>query len=230
MRPQHDRLAGFDFVVLDNEHGPAGHETTEHLVRAACCASVPALVRVPWNSPAEILRALDLGAAGVLVSHVSTAEEAERAVRAAKYPPLGVRGAAFSHRAGGYSLRAGPNHLEESNEATVVVLQIETAQAIANLDAILAVPEADALFIGPTDLSVSMGYPGNPQHPEVQAAIEQAIRRMRAAGVAAGIMVRDVDGYRAWSAVGATLLSVNLANVLSNTTHSLVQEVRQTVR
>ena len=133
--------AGFDFVILDNEHGPASIETTEHLIRAARCVNMIPIVR---TLESDILRVLDIGASGIQVPQVNTAEQARRIVAAAKYPPVGSRGAAFSPRAAGYGFFGGPAHAKASNEGIGVILMIETLEALGNLDAILAVPGIDA--------------------------------------------------------------------------------------
>lgn len=207
--------AGFEFVVIDNEHGPAGFETTEHLIRAARCGGTLPVVRVSGTSPQEILKALDAGASGIQVPQVNSGEQAEAVVRAAKYPPRGGRGAAFSTRAGGYSLYGGPAHMGRSDDGTVVVIQVETVEAVANLDAILAVRGIDVVFIGPTDLSTSMGYPGNPGHPEVAAAINDCVRRISAAGSVPGLMVADGDAYRLWAGRSARYLTMNGAGIVA---------------
>jgi 4-hydroxy-2-oxoheptanedioate aldolase len=206
--------AGFDFVILDNEHGPAGLETTENMIRAAACGGVAPLVRVSGAIRQEILRALDLGAAGVQVPQVNTAEQARLVVDAAKYPPQGNRGAAFSPRAAGYGFFGGPRHLEDSNAQTVVVTHIETVEAVENLDAMLAVEGIDVWFIGPTDLSVSMGYPGQPAHPEVRATIESCIARIAAAGRVPGLMIGSPDEFTLFAGQQARYLTVNTTNLV----------------
>jgi 2-keto-3-deoxy-L-rhamnonate aldolase RhmA len=206
--------AGFDFVVLDNEHGPAGPETTEGLIRAAACAGVAPLVRVSGAIRQEILRALDIGAAGVQVPQVNAVEQARLIVDAAKYPPLGSRGAAFSPRAAGYGFFGGRAHLEASNAQTVVVAHIETVEAVRQLDDLLAVDGIDAWFIGPTDLSVSMGFPGQPAHPEVRALIEGCLARIDAAGRVPGLMVSSAEEFQAFAARKARYLSVGLTSLV----------------
>ncbi len=203
--------AGFDFVVLDNEHGPASIETTEHLIRAARCANTIPVVR---TTEPDILRILDIGASAIQVPQVNTAEQARRIVAAAKYPPLGSRGAAFSPRAAGYGFFGGQPHAKASNEGTSVILMTETTEALDNLDEILAVPGIDALFIGPNDLSFSMGHQGNQKHPEVVTAIEAAIKKIARTKVAAGLMTIPVEDYRKYAAMGARYLTTQIAAVI----------------
>src|SRR5262252_8846504 len=133
--------AGFDFVIIDNEHGPASLETTEHLIRAARCAGTIPVVR---TEEAEILRVLDAGASGVQVPAVNSAAQARRIVEACKYPPLGRRSAAFTTRAGGYTFFGGAAQIERANEGVAIILMIETAEALASVDEIAQVRGVDA--------------------------------------------------------------------------------------
>ena len=215
-------FAGFDFVVIDNEHGPAGIETTEHMIRAARCGNVIPIVRVSGANQQEILRTLDVGASGIQVPQVNTADQARSVVAAAKYPPAGNRGLAFSPRAAGFGFFGGAAHVQASNEQTVVITHIETMEAVANLDAMLDVGGLDVVFIGPTDLSVSMGYPGNPSHPEVQATISSCIERITAAGVTPGVMVGNPEEYARFAALGARYITANVAPLVGNAMKSLI--------
>ncbi|BDG60197.1 HpcH/HpaI aldolase family protein [Caldinitratiruptor microaerophilus] len=219
-------FAGFDFVILDNEHGPAGIETTENLIRAARAAGVVPVVRVSSANTQEILRTLDIGASAVQVPQVNDRATAELAVRSAKYPPEGIRGVANSTRAAGWGFFGGLEHIERSNAGTAVVTHVETVEALRNLDDLLTVPGIDAMFIGPTDLSTSMGHPGNPGHPEVQGAIEGAIRRIAAAGKAPGILVGDPAAYRAWREKGARYLVFNIASLIVRSLTDVVAAIR----
>lgn len=208
-------FAGFDFVIIDNEHGPAGIESTEHMIRAAKAADVVPLVRVSGANVQEILRTLDVGASGIQVPQVNTAEQARLVVEAAKYPPLGNRGVAFSTRAAGWGYFGGPAHLERSNAKTVVITHIETAQAVENLDEMLAVKGIDVMFIGPNDLSVSMGYAGNYQHPDVQATIATCLKKITAAGVTPGILATSPDEFHKYAALGARYMPCTVNGLLA---------------
>ncbi len=172
---------GFDAVIIDTEHGTAvGLE--DHL-RAADAAGIAALVRVPNAEPAPILRALDAGAAGIVVAHVTDAATARAAVAAAHYPPRGDRGLALSTRAGRYGTSALGLHLERAAQETVVIIQIEDADAVQRARSILAVDALDGVLIGETDLSISLGHPGDPQHPSVVAAGARIVAGAREHGV-----------------------------------------------
>jgi 2-keto-3-deoxy-L-rhamnonate aldolase RhmA len=162
--------AGFDFVMVDMEHGPGDVLTLISQLQAVSKFDVTPLARAPWNDPVAIKKILDAGLYGVLVPYVSTREEAEAAVKACKYPLEGIRGVAPSPRAGGYGMN-GNNYLENANEQIIVMTAMETPEAVANIDEIVKVNGLDGIFIGPMDLATSMGHFGNPKHPEVQEAI-----------------------------------------------------------
>lgn len=179
-------LAGFDFVMFDCEHGPMSVETVEHLVRAAEAAGITPLARVPINEESTILRFLDTGLMGIMVPHVETAADAEAAVRAMKYPPVGHRGLG-TVRSSDYGLRApAADYVQAANEETLVITLVESQKGLENVEQIAAVPGVDVVHIGPSDLSMSMGYYGKPDHPDVQAAIDRIVAATTAAGKAAG--------------------------------------------
>jgi 4-hydroxy-2-oxoheptanedioate aldolase len=204
--------AGFDFVIIDNEHGPASIETTEHLIRAARCANTIPVVRTEL---ADVPRVLDAGASGVMVPAVNSAEEAARIVDACKYPPLGRRSAAFTTRAGGYTFHGGPAQIQRVNDGVAVVLMIETKAAYTSLDAILAVKGVDALFIGLSDLAISMGYPGDNMHPEVQEAVASIVARARAANVGAGLLASSAADFGRYAKLGARFLPMTMATMIA---------------
>lgn len=200
-------FAGFDFLVIDNEHGCAGMETTEHMLRAARASNLPALVRCLEH---DIARTLDCGAGGIQVPMVSTAAHAAALVRCVKYPVpgggsgiRGERGSAFSSRAAGYGAFGGPAHTQRSNEGIALVVMIETPEGVANASAIAAVEGVDGVFIGPNDLAHNMGFENRWTEPPVQAAIETALRAIHAVGKCPGILamtVEDEEKYGAWGA------------------------------
>ncbi|MDQ3248802.1 MAG: aldolase/citrate lyase family protein [Chloroflexota bacterium] len=177
--------AGFDWLMIDMEHGPGDIMTLIAQLQAMNGSNVTGLVRTPWNDFVMIKRILDAGAAGVLVPYVNTQAEAEAAVRACKYPPAGVRGIAGSPRAAGYG-QAIMDYLRHANDEIFVMTAVETPTAVANLDAILTVPGLDAIFIGPMDLATSMGYFGDPSQPAVQSVIGEIETKVLASGKALG--------------------------------------------
>lgn len=201
----------WDFVVFDGEHGTLEPAACEHMVRAAELRNVTSIVRVPTNQAPAILRLLDTGAQGAQVPWINTAAEAEAAVQAIKYHPRGVRGLA-GVRASDYGL-AGTlaEYTDRANRETLVVLQVETVTAVTEIEQIVTVPDVDVIFIGPTDLSHSLGHPGQPQHPDVQAAMQRVIDAVLARpGLALGTMVTSVTAAREWRTRGARYLTIHL--------------------
>lgn len=178
---------GFDWVLIDCEHGSIGRETVELMAMAAQAGGTTPIARPASNSPEAILQVLEAGALGVQVPHIGTADEARAAVAAVKYHPLGSRGLAAGTRPAGYGLgEPAAEYVEASNRETLVCVQIEDTRGLANLPEILAVPGVDVFFIGPSDLAQAMGFPGRSDAPEVRAAIDGAFRTILAAGKVAG--------------------------------------------
>jgi 4-hydroxy-2-oxoheptanedioate aldolase len=206
--------AGFDLVVLDTEHGPAGGLELEHHLRAAAAVGLPALVRLPSAGPTGTLEALDAGAAGVVVPHVLDPAGAEAAVAAAHYPPRGRRGLALSTRAGRYGAAGLDEHVRRAREETSVVVQIEDADAVPRAAEILAVPDVSAVLIGTTDLALSLGHPGAPDHPDVAAAVAAVLAAAASARVPAMGVATSPGAAAAWRARGvAVVASVSTALV-----------------
>jgi 4-hydroxy-2-oxoheptanedioate aldolase len=201
---------GFDVIFLDCEHGPAGWDDVEDMVRAAELVSVTPIVRVQANDASTITRALDRGAGGVQVPHVNTRAEAEAAVRHAKFAPIGHRGFAGGRSAFGEKMA---EYTRRANEETMVVVMLEEVEALKNLDDILKVEHIDVFFVAPGDLAQSMGVPGRMDDPKVQAAIDDAVARIRAAGRAPGVLATPAT-VRRYLERGARFLYVSLASVL----------------
>ena len=199
--------AGFDFVVLDNEHGIADLQMTENMLRAGRASGIPMAVRCLEH---DIPRILDAGAGALKIPMVNTAEHAASLVQRIKYtlPPdrpgiRGSRGSAFSSRAAGYGAFGGPDHTQRSNDGIALIVMIETPQAVANAAAIAVVPGVDSIFIGPNDLAHSMGCENRWNEPSVQLAIERTIKAVAAAGKCPGILAlspEEEDRYGSWGA------------------------------
>ncbi|MCQ0010753.1 HpcH/HpaI aldolase family protein [Actinomadura madurae] len=186
----------------------------ENHIRAADSAGVPVLVRVTANQPVQILHALDAGAAGVIVPHVDTAEQAAAAVRAAHYPPHGSRGFALSTRAGRYGATRTDVHMRTA-ERTLVIAQIEDVAALPHVAAIAATPRLDAVWVGPSDLSLSLGRPGRPDHPDVLAAIDRIVADThRAANAKLCVLARDEREAGSWRRRGADIVLFNALDVI----------------
>lgn len=178
---------GFDWILIDCEHGNITLETAELLTLAAEAVGLTPIARPRSNNPEEILQLMDRGIMGVQVPHVNTAADARRAVEAVKYHPLGTRGLGGGTRAAHYGLGLSmDDYLAMTNRETLVCVQIEDEAALPNIDDILKVDHIDVFFVGPNDLSQSMGYPGNLKAPPVKQAIETAFSKIRAAGKAPG--------------------------------------------
>jgi 4-hydroxy-2-oxoheptanedioate aldolase len=200
--------AGFDFVVIDTEHSGNTTEQVGNMIRASEVAKSTPIVRVTTNSPELILRALDAGAGGVLVPQVNTAAEATAAVQAARYAPLGERGIAGVVRAARYGFIPMPDYLAGSNRENLVITQVEHALAVKNIDSILAVEGLDGIFIGPTDLSQSMGITGQFSNPELRRTIHSVIEKTRRTDKWAGIFCLNAEDAAYWKAAGAQFLTI----------------------
>jgi 2-keto-3-deoxy-L-rhamnonate aldolase RhmA len=180
--------AGFDWVLLDCEHGSLSLADVEVMAMAADASGITAIARPRSNASADIQSVMDRGVKGVQVPHVNTRSDAERAVAAVKFGPGAGRGLAAGTRPDRWGLGARmPDFVTAQNAGSLVCVQIEDAEAVANIDDILTVPGIDVFFIGPSDLSQSMGFPGNPKAPPVAAAIDGTLARIVAAGKAPGM-------------------------------------------
>lgn len=213
---------GFDFALIDTEHGVGGSELDNH-IRAADSAALPVLVRVGDLNRSEIARALDAGAAGVAVPQVSTREEAVQAVRLAHYPPLGSRGLAVSTRAGRQGIVPGATHLERARAGTVVVVQIESAVGASNARKIMEVPGISAVWIGLTDLTLEMGHLGDPGHPEVQDALRSILDAARRTNTPLLIIADSEEEGRPWIERGIQGLLVNFTTIIARSLRLMLE-------
>jgi len=183
--------AGFDWIVIDGEHAPNDIPSLLAQLQAMRGGTAEPVFRLPWNDAVMFKRALDVGARSLLVPFVQNAEEARKAVAASRYPPLGIRGVSIVPRANDYGRIRG--YHQNAHLDICVLVQLETRAALAELEAIAAVEGVDGIFIGPSDLAADLGHLGNPQHAEVQAAIKDAAKRIRAAGKSAGTLAANID-------------------------------------
>jgi len=216
--------SGLDFVVIDTEHSGNTMEQVGNMVRAAELSGTTPIVRVTANSPELILRALDVGAGGVLVPQVNTAAEAERAVRAARYAPQGERGVAGIVRAARYGFIPMPNYLIGANRENLVITQVEHIDAVKNLDDILLVEGVDGVFIGPTDLSQSMGITGQFNDPELRRTIHSIIEKTRRTDKWAGIFCLNAEDAVYWKAAGAQFLTIATEGMIFSAALRRLQE------
>ncbi|MGI5840091.1 MAG: HpcH/HpaI aldolase family protein [bacterium] len=200
--------AGFDFGIMDMEHGPNDTVVAENMMRAADVTGMTPVVRVTTNHPSLILRALDSGAMGVIIPQVNDYESALQAAKSARYAPAGIRGMALGTRATKYGVYGRDEYLKFAAEEPLVIVQAETKESMENLPEILKISLIDMIFIGPTDLSQSLGYPGKIDQPEVQAAVHSIVKTARAAGKFVGLFVRSVDEAKYWAEQGVQFLAV----------------------
>lgn len=184
--------AGFDWLGIDAEHGAIGLESVQILMQAMAATPAMPIVRVAWNDRVLIKRVLDMGAPGLMVPMVNTAEEAKMAVKATRFPPRGVRGVGLA-RAHGYTIENRAEYLSRMDEEILLTIQCEHYEAVRNIGEILAVDGVDGIFMGPDDLAASIGHLGHPEHPEVVLAIESVLKAARNAGVPVGIPARTPD-------------------------------------
>jgi 4-hydroxy-2-oxoheptanedioate aldolase len=218
-------LAGLDFCVIDMEHGSVSPLVAEDLCRAAQVVGMTPVVRVRKNDGPLLQRALDIGSGGVQVPQVETAEDAAAVVHGAKYAPQGARGLSFYTRAAEYGLAGNdPETLRTLNEEQLVIVQVEGVRGIENLDRIAAVPGIDVIFIGPNDLSQSLGIPGQIESPQVLKLMEVASGKIRGASKFVGTYANDTRMGRRWAEVGVQYIAI------SQDLHTFLEACRTIVR
>jgi 4-hydroxy-2-oxoheptanedioate aldolase len=204
--------SGFDWILLDTEHSPNELPDLVSQLQAMGRGTASPVIRAAWNDAVLIKRILDIGAQSILLPYVQTAEEARRAVQAVRFPPRGIRGVSASSRASQYG--RVKDYLSRADEEICLMLQIETRAALDQLEAISEIEGVDGVFIGPADLSASLGHLGDPQHPETQAALQDAARRLTRLGKPAGILAvveADARRYIEW---GYTFVAVGVDTTL----------------
>ncbi len=219
--------AGYDWILFDTEHSPIDIEGVLPLLQAAAAHQTHPIVRVAWNDKVLIKRALDIGAQSLLLPFVQNATEAAEAVAAAKYPPTGIRGLAGATRASNFGRIT--DYATTANDEICVVVQIETLEAYENIEEIAAVPGVDALFIGPSDFSASLGHTGNILHPDVQEYLRAAPGKINAAGKPAGILGTNPTNARQYFDWGYSFVSAGLdAPMLVAAVDTALVETRRT--
>lgn len=220
--------SGFDWLLLDTEHTPSGLETLLGQLQAVAPYPVAPVVRPASNDPVRIKRCLDVGAQSLLVPYVETAEAARAAVAAIRYPPEGVRGVAALTRASRFGRI--PDYGRRAAEELCLVVQVETARALGELEAIAATDGIDGVFIGPADLAASLGHVGEPGHDEVVATVEEALARVVATGTPAGILTGDPAFAERCLEIGATFVAVGGdLGVLARGTEALAERFARRV-
>jgi 4-hydroxy-2-oxoheptanedioate aldolase len=198
--------SGFDWLLLDTEHSPNEVPDVLAQLQAVQAGTASAIVRPAWNDIVLIKRFLDIGAQTLLIPFVQNPEEARRAVEATRYPPGGIRGITGSGRASRYG--RVKDYLKHASQELCLLVQVETKSALDQIEAIASVDGVDGVFIGPNDLAASFGHIGNWGHPEVQAALEDAVRRLRKIGKPAGILTPNEEEAKRFIAWGYTFVAV----------------------
>ncbi|MEH6633637.1 MAG: HpcH/HpaI aldolase/citrate lyase family protein [Halopseudomonas aestusnigri] len=216
--------AGFDWLLFDSEHAPIELADLVSLLRAADRSPSALAVRISWNDEVLIKRVLDLGVQNLFIPFVENADEAQKAVQATRYPPNGKRGLAGATRASSYGRNR--NYIEQASENICLIGQIETPEAVENIAEIAAVDGLDGVFIGPSDLSASMGYPGRADHPEVQGMIRNCAEQLNQLGKPAGILAPDELVARRYAKWGYRFIAAGVdASLLVRATDNLLKEL-----
>lgn len=220
---------GFDVITIDMQHGLADYQTTVAMIQALNTVDVAVIVRVPWNEPAITMRILDAGADGIICPMVNTSAEAQAYVGATRYPPLGYR----SYGPIRANLRYGSDYYQESHANVFTIAMIETQEAVDNLEAILATPGLDGIYIGTIDLSISMGLEdlGNLKNPKLMAAVEHIIQTAQRLDKFVGIhAMKSPDDPKILTDLGANIITpVNDSSLLGKSAASALERVRNSI-
>jgi len=220
-------MSGFDFLIVDMEHGPLSTETAQTLCAVAQGEGITPIVRVRKNDAPQIQRALDIASGGVQVPQIECAADAEAVVRASKYQPLGMRGISLYTRAGDYTVHGIKGYTDRLNEEQITVIHVEGRPGLENIDEIIAVPYIDVVFLGPYDLSQSFGIPGQINDPRVVKGMEEAAVKIRAAGKAVGTFADDVTAAKKWIDAGVQYISLGVdVGIFAKACNELVSGVR----
>ena len=207
-------LAGFDFAIIDCEHAAFSGETVGNMIRASAASDIAPMVRVRENAAGPILEALDLGAVGLHIPQIATRDDAQRAVRAAKFPPGGERGFNPFVRAAAYGSEPAAEFRQQANDDTLLVLHIEAQESLDQLDDILEVPGIDVAFLGPYDMSQTLGVPGQVTHPLVQDTMQAIVKATQPRGVAVGCFANTLEQAELWLRAGVSYLAYSVDSLM----------------
>ncbi len=220
-------FAGFDFIIIDAEHGPISIQDAQNMIRAAETTNITPVIRVANNDEALILRALDIGAQGVEIPQINSKLQAIKAVRSVKYAPQGERGVCRYVRAANYSSMDKFEYFKSANNETMIIAHIEGIEGINNLDEILSVPGIDVIFIGPYDLSQSLGIPGEVSHPLVTEKMKEVIMKCRENKVSVGTFADDVETAKSWVSLGVQYMSFSVdVGILYGISNTIVNKLK----
>ncbi|MFW6030019.1 MAG: HpcH/HpaI aldolase family protein [Halanaerobiales bacterium] len=201
--------AGFDFIIIDMEHGPTTYENAQDLIRAAENSGIKPIIRVESNDNKKILRALDIGAHGVEVPDINNKEEAQHLVESSYFAPKGSRGVCRFVRSAKYS-SIKKNYYNKANDKVLTIAHIEGEKGIKNIDEILTIQDLDIIFIGPYDLSQSLGFPGATDHPEVIKRMEQIVDLCNKKNKVVGTFVETIEDAHKWEEAGVRYLAYSV--------------------
>jgi len=226
--------SGYDFIILDTEHGPMSAETCIPMICAAERTDMVPVIRVSENEKNYVLKALDVGAMGIIFPMINTVEDAKKAVFLTKYIQKGdekreeFRGMIDMSRAAGYGITNDLNmHIQTSNNEIMIIVQFETKEAIENLDEILKLKEIDVILIGSLDLSQSLGYPGEVDNPLVKDIIKKAIKKIVNAGKAAGMVVASPNAIKYWLDLGVKFITYHQTYIIREALENHITKFRQ---
>ncbi|NJD04788.1 MAG: aldolase [Ruminiclostridium sp.] len=219
-------MAGFDFVIIDLEHGPNSVESAQNLIRAACISNTLPIVRVKENNFSIIGEVLDIGAGGIQVPQITCPENAEEVIKFAKFAPSGMRGLCRFVRAAGYSAMDRFDYIQKANEA-IVILQLESSESITNIEDILKIDGIDVIFVGPYDLSQSMGVPGQIDNPLVEEKMAEIVDVCSKNGICVGTFVDTLENAKKWKNAGVKYLSYNVdVGIFYEACSSIVKSIK----
>jgi 2-keto-3-deoxy-L-rhamnonate aldolase RhmA len=194
--------AGMDFVIIDAEHGPYNYETLANMAAVGTGLNICCLARIPEISRETIMKPLDVGMHGLVIPQVETAEQVQQVIYHAKYPPMGHRGVALRRGHSGYASYPAREYLESANKKTIIAIQIESLKAVTNVEEIISVPGVDIAFVGPFDLSVDMGIPGEINNIELAKAVHKVIHICEKHNIVVGIMQFTIEVAKKWISEG----------------------------
>jgi len=221
-------FAGFDFVIIDAEHGPISMQSAQNMIRAAETANITPIIRVSSNDEALILRALDIGAQGIEIPQINSKSQAIKAVKSVKYSPQGERGVCRYVRAANYSSMDKFKYFKSANEETMIIAHIEGVEGINNLDEILSVPGIDVIFIGPYDLSQSLGIPGEVNNPLVTERMKEVVLKCKQNKIAVGTFADDIETAKFWVSLGVQYMSFSVdVGILYEATKQIVENLKK---
>ncbi len=222
---------GYDYFIIDNEHGTYSAETVSNMIAAARGAGIAVIVRIPEIRRETIIKPLDAGAAGLLVPQVNTAGQAREIIVHAKYPPMGDRGVGLRRAHSRYGKVDAAEYLKQANQDTFIAVQAENPTAIENLEEIATVPGVDCVFVGPMDLSVGLGIPGQVTHPREVEAIDRVVEVCRRHNVVTGILMFDVAVLKPWVEKGMRFVAYSSdVSLLADAAARGIEELRSVVK